>query len=42
MAANDDIVLIAGKGHETYQEFEHCIKMFSDQKVVREWTGRKK
>ena len=36
------IILIAGKGHENYQEFEHQRKIFSDQTVVKEWTGQKK
>ena len=36
MAEKGDVVLIAGKGHENYQEFEHQRKIFSDQKVVKE------
>ncbi len=42
MAEKDDVVLIAGKGHENYQEFEHYKKIFSDRKVVKEWADRKK
>lgn len=42
MAEKGDVVLIAGKGHENYQEFEHQRKIFSDQKVVKEWTDQKK
>jgi UDP-N-acetylmuramoyl-L-alanyl-D-glutamate--2,6-diaminopimelate ligase len=37
LAQSGDIVLIAGKGHETYQEFEDKKKIdFSDRKVVEE------
>lgn len=31
-----DIVLIAGKGHETFQEFEDCVVPFDDRGVARE------
>lgn len=34
--AEDSIVLIAGKGHETYQEFADTIVPFDDRQVVRE------
>jgi len=34
-----DILLIAGKGHETYQEFEGTIVPFDDREVVREILG---
>jgi len=30
-------VLIAGKGHETYQEISGEKRPFSDPQVVREW-----
>ena len=36
MAGRDDIVLIAGKGHETYQEIGCVRHPFSDQSVVLE------
>jgi UDP-N-acetylmuramoyl-L-alanyl-D-glutamate--2,6-diaminopimelate ligase len=36
-ARKNDIVLIAGKGHEDYQEFSDHRLHFSDQEVVREW-----
>ena len=37
-----DTVLIAGKGHETYQEFKDFRVHFSDKEVVEEFYGRKK
>ncbi len=37
MATSKDIVLIAGKGHEEYQEFANYRIHFVDQEVVREW-----
>lgn len=36
MASKDDIVLIAGKGHETYQIFSHKTVEFDDRKVAQE------
>jgi UDP-N-acetylmuramoyl-L-alanyl-D-glutamate--2,6-diaminopimelate ligase len=36
LAGSDDIILIAGKGHETYQEIGHERFLFSDAAVVRE------
>ena len=42
-AAADDIVVIAGKGHETYQEINHIRYDFDDSVVLRqtlEQTGR--
>ncbi|MCE5330009.1 UDP-N-acetylmuramoyl-L-alanyl-D-glutamate--2,6-diaminopimelate ligase, partial [bacterium] len=42
MAQKNDIVVIAGKGHEDYQEFNGYRIYFSDQKIVRDWaSGRK-
>ncbi|MCG9479357.1 MAG: UDP-N-acetylmuramoyl-L-alanyl-D-glutamate--2,6-diaminopimelate ligase [Actinomycetia bacterium] len=35
LAKTDDIVLIAGKGHEDYQEFADYRIHFSDQEIVR-------
>ena len=35
MANKDDIVLIAGKGHETYQIFNNITLDFDDRKVVK-------
>ncbi len=37
----NDIVLIAGKGHEDYQEFADHTIHFSDQEVVRQWFVKK-
>jgi UDP-N-acetylmuramyl tripeptide synthase len=34
-----DLVLIAGKGHEAYQEIEGQRLPFDDREVVREWAG---
>ncbi len=39
MAESGDIVLIAGKGHEDYQEFKDYRIHFSDQEIVREWDS---
>jgi UDP-N-acetylmuramoyl-L-alanyl-D-glutamate--2,6-diaminopimelate ligase len=36
-----DCLLIAGKGHETYQEFADTIVPFDDRQVVRELIGIK-
>ena len=35
-AGPDDCVLIAGKGHETFQEFDGRVVPFDDRKVARE------
>ncbi len=39
MARPGDIVLIAGKGHETYQEFGKTVMPFDDRQVARELLG---
>ncbi len=36
MANPDDIVLIAGKGHEAYQIFAHQTIVFDDRQIVKE------
>lgn len=36
MAANNDIILIAGKGHETYQEIKGVKHHFDDKEIVKE------
>ena len=35
-AKSGDCVLIAGKGHETYQEFDGTVTPFDDRQVARE------
>ena len=37
-----DVVLIAGEGHETYQQFRDYTVHFSDREVVEEFYGRKR
>jgi UDP-N-acetylmuramoyl-L-alanyl-D-glutamate--2,6-diaminopimelate ligase len=37
-----DCLLVAGKGHETYQEFADTITPFDDRRVVRELIGLKR
>jgi UDP-N-acetylmuramoyl-L-alanyl-D-glutamate--2,6-diaminopimelate ligase len=39
MARRKDLLLIAGKGHETYQEFADTVVPFDDRQVVREIVG---
>ncbi|STX28233.1 UDP-N-acetylmuramoylalanyl-D-glutamate-2, 6-diaminopimelate ligase [Legionella beliardensis] len=39
MAGSKDIVLIAGKGHEDYQQIGQVKYPFSDQAIVRELVG---
>jgi len=36
LAQPNDTVLIAGKGHETYQEFSDTIVPFDDREYARE------
>ncbi|MBK8626832.1 MAG: UDP-N-acetylmuramoyl-L-alanyl-D-glutamate--2,6-diaminopimelate ligase [Saprospiraceae bacterium] len=36
---NDDILLIAGKGHETYQEIKGEKFPFDDKKILKEFLG---
>jgi UDP-N-acetylmuramoyl-L-alanyl-D-glutamate--2,6-diaminopimelate ligase len=38
-ARQGDCILIAGKGHETYQEFADTIVPFDDRQVARELIG---
>jgi UDP-N-acetylmuramoyl-L-alanyl-D-glutamate--2,6-diaminopimelate ligase len=42
LAQEGDIVLIAGKGHETYQEFEDTIVPFDDKQVAQEFLKERK
>lgn len=41
MAEPGDTVLIAGKGHETYQEFSDCVVPFDDRAVARKLLKEK-
>jgi UDP-N-acetylmuramoyl-L-alanyl-D-glutamate--2,6-diaminopimelate ligase len=36
LAQSNDIILIAGKGHETYQEINGIRHDFDDMKIVKE------
>ena len=38
-AHREDTVLIAGKGHEAYQTFDHVSVPFSDREVVERWCA---
>ncbi|RRJ95754.1 UDP-N-acetylmuramoyl-L-alanyl-D-glutamate--2,6-diaminopimelate ligase [Opitutaceae bacterium TAV4] len=42
MAKPGDCLLIAGKGHETYQEFADTVTPFDDRQVVRDLIAIKK
>jgi len=37
-ASQNDVVLVAGKGHENYQEIRGLKQPFSDEQVVLDWT----
>jgi UDP-N-acetylmuramoyl-L-alanyl-D-glutamate--2,6-diaminopimelate ligase len=41
LAGERDIVLIAGKGHESYQEINGVRHDFDDRKVAAGFVGRK-
>lgn len=41
MANSNDLVLIAGKGHETYQEFSDSRIHFDDREVVESFNAQK-
>jgi UDP-N-acetylmuramoyl-L-alanyl-D-glutamate--2,6-diaminopimelate ligase len=36
MAKQHDIILVAGKGHETYQEIQGVRNDFDDRKTIQE------
>ncbi|NAS29472.1 UDP-N-acetylmuramoyl-L-alanyl-D-glutamate--2,6-diaminopimelate ligase [Flavobacteriaceae bacterium R38] len=42
LAGNTDIILIAGKGHETYQEVNGIKKDFNDYKIAQEFLEKLK
>jgi len=39
MARNEDVILVAGKGHETYQEINGIRTDFDDRAVLREYLS---
>ena len=39
VATEHDIVVIAGKGHESYQQIGDVRRHFSDQELVRQWSA---
>ena len=39
LAMPDDIILIAGKGHESYQIFAHQTIVFDDKQIVKDACG---
>ncbi|MBK7698331.1 MAG: UDP-N-acetylmuramoyl-L-alanyl-D-glutamate--2,6-diaminopimelate ligase [Saprospiraceae bacterium] len=39
MSGNKDIILVAGKGHETYQEIKGEKFPFDDKKILKEYFG---
>ncbi len=41
MASKNDVIIIAGKGHEDYQEFKDYRIPFSDRYVAEEWLFKK-
>lgn len=41
MAGPDDLILIAGKGHEDYQDIMGVKYPFSDKAIADKWMGRK-
>jgi UDP-N-acetylmuramoyl-L-alanyl-D-glutamate--2,6-diaminopimelate ligase len=36
LATPRDIILIAGKGHETYQIFAHGTVQFDDREIIKD------
>lgn len=40
-AQEDDVILVAGKGHETIQEIDGCRLPYSDLEVVRQLLGER-
>jgi UDP-N-acetylmuramoyl-L-alanyl-D-glutamate--2,6-diaminopimelate ligase len=42
MASEDDIVVIAGRGHEKFQDYNGVKIEIDDREVVREVIGKKR
>lgn len=42
LATQEDIILVAGKGHENYQEIGNKRYHFSDQEIIRELNSKQK
>ena len=40
-AAPEDVVLLAGKGHEDYQEVQGLKRPFLDSAVASEWLAQR-
>jgi len=40
-AKSDDIVLVAGKGHETYQDSNGIKQHFDDKEIIEDFLGKK-
>jgi UDP-N-acetylmuramoyl-L-alanyl-D-glutamate--2,6-diaminopimelate ligase len=38
LSANSDIILICGKGHETYQEVKGVKSHFDDKEIVEKYS----
>jgi UDP-N-acetylmuramoyl-L-alanyl-D-glutamate--2,6-diaminopimelate ligase len=41
VAGHDDVVVVAGKGHEDYQLVQGQVLELDDRQVIREWIARK-
>lgn len=41
MARENDVILVAGKGHETYQEIKGVRTHFDDREVIKDFFGNK-
>ena len=38
MATKNDIIVLAGKGHETYQEINGIKKHYDEREIIKEVT----